>query len=74
MYGDWRKNKQRIFVTPETEIPPMPEVIIEYPDETAYHKSQVEIDEKIDALNDKIRDFSQKFTDKIQQLKDGQTG
>lgn len=25
-----------------------------YPDEAAYHKQQVEIDEKIDEMNDKI--------------------
>jgi hypothetical protein len=48
MYGDWRKPRARIFVTPETEVQPMPKKILECPDEAAYHKSQVEIDEKID--------------------------
>lgn len=69
MYGDWRKPRPRIFVTLETEIPEMPKKIIEVPDETAYHKGQIEIDEKIDALNDKIRDFSEKFSEKVANLK-----
>jgi hypothetical protein len=35
----------------------MPKKILEAPDESAYHKNQVEIDEKIDALNDKFREL-----------------
>lgn len=70
MYGDWRKGRKKIFVTPETEIPPMPKKIIEAPDEAAYHKGQVEIDEKNDALNDKIRELSERFNEKFNQLKE----
>jgi len=47
MYGDWRKPRPRIFVTLETVIPEKPKNIIEAPDETAYHKGQLELDEKI---------------------------
>jgi hypothetical protein len=54
-----------VFVTLETEIPPMPKKILEAPDESAYHKNQVEIDEKIDALNDKFRELSEKFNEKL---------
>jgi hypothetical protein len=32
----------------------MPKHILESPDEATYHKGQVEIDEKIEELNDKI--------------------
>ena len=39
MYGDWRKPRPKIFVTPETQVPPMPDSILEYPDEAAYHKA-----------------------------------
>ena len=74
MYGDWRKPRPRIFVTLETEVPVMPKDIIEMPDEIVYHKGQVEVDEKIDALNDKIRELSEKFTEKVQNLKDDQSG
>jgi hypothetical protein len=66
MYGEWRKSRHKIFVTPETEIPPMPSKVLDPPDDSAYHKSQVEIDEKIDALNDKIRELSERFNEKLQ--------
>ena len=72
MYGDWRKPRPKIFVTPETEIPPMPAQILDPPDESAYHKLQVEVDEKIDAINDKIRDLSERFNEKIKELKSDQ--
>lgn len=65
MYGEWRRPRPKIFVTPETEIPPMLKKILEFPDEATYHKTQVEIDEKIDALNDKIRDLGEKFNEKL---------
>jgi hypothetical protein len=45
-------------VTPETEIPPMPKPILESPDESAYHKSQADIDEKIESLIQKIVRYS----------------
>jgi len=38
MYGEWRKPRPKIYVTPETEIPPMPTKIIEQPDQAGYHK------------------------------------
>jgi hypothetical protein len=39
MYGDWRKQRNKIFVTPETEIPEMPKKVLEQPDDSSYHKS-----------------------------------
>ena len=65
MYGDWRKPRARIYVTLETDVPAMPTPVIENPDETDYHKNQLDIDLKIDALNDKIRDFSERFNEKL---------
>jgi hypothetical protein len=38
MSNDWKYKYEKIFVTPETEVPPMPAKILEFPDETAYHK------------------------------------
>lgn len=52
----------------------MPKDIIESPDEAEYHKNQVEIDEKIDSLNDKIRSLSERFNEKLTELREGQSG
>jgi hypothetical protein len=46
-----------VYVTLETVIPPLPKNPLEYPDETMYHKQQAEFDEKIDAINLKIKDL-----------------
>lgn len=43
----------------------MPQPLIPIPDETAYHKSQVEYEEKIASLNDKIRELGERFTEKV---------
>lgn len=48
-------------MTLETEIPPMPKKILEQPDETLYHKQQVELDEKIDAIIKKRNELAEKF-------------
>lgn len=29
MYGDWRRNRPKVFVTLETEIPEMPKKVLE---------------------------------------------
>ena len=52
--GYWRWQKNRVYVTLETVIPPMPTPLLESPDEATYHKAQADIDEKVDALNLKI--------------------
>ena len=49
-FGDWRRGSGKTFVTLETDIPAMPEKAITAPDEAAFHKKQVEIDEKIKAV------------------------
>ena len=35
-------------MTKDTEVPEMPKKVLQLPDEAAYHKSQVELEEKID--------------------------
>ncbi len=50
-HGSWRV-RPRIYVTPETEIPPMPKKVLELPDDSDYHKQQVAVDEKVEALNE----------------------
>ncbi len=64
--GYWRRPKgEKIYVTLETEIPPMPKIIIEYPDESAYHKAQADIDEKIDAIKLKSNELGDRFTERL---------
>ncbi len=43
----------------------MPKVIIEYPDESAYHKAQADIDEKIDAIKLKSNELGDRFTERL---------
>ena len=52
----------------------MPKNLVPLPDETAYHKAQVEFEEKIDSLNDKIRELGERFNEKVQLLKADQSG
>lgn len=70
--GYWRRpKKNKIHVTPETQIPAMPKIILEAPDSAAYHKAQADIDEKVDAINKKIKDLGEKFNERLAQLKSG---
>lgn len=50
--GDWRKGNGKTFITLETLIPDMPTgtELLNQPDETTFHKKQVEIEEKIKEL------------------------
>jgi hypothetical protein len=49
----------------ETVIPALPKNPLEYPDETVYHKQQAEFDEKIDAINLKIKDLAERFNERL---------
>ena len=51
-HGDWRKGYGKTFITLETIIPGMPSgtELLHQPDETTFHKKQVEIEEKIKDL------------------------
>lgn len=62
-FGDWRKGQGKTFVTLETEIPELPKNKIEAPDEAAFHKRQVEIDNKIKDLIKEMGDQKDKFSD-----------
>jgi hypothetical protein len=46
-FGDWRKGSGKTFVTIDTEIPDLPMKAFEVPDEVAFRKEQVEIEEKV---------------------------
>jgi hypothetical protein len=52
-------------ITLETVIPEIPKKLLEQPDESAYHKAQSEIDEKIDAITAKIKDLGERFTERL---------
>jgi hypothetical protein len=64
--GYWRRpKKEKIYVTLETVIPPLPKNPLEAPDETQYHKQQAELDEKIDVLTKKIKDLAERFNERL---------
>lgn len=64
--GYWRRpKKEKVYITLETVIPPLPKNPLEYPDETSYHKQQAELDEKIDAINIKIKDLAERFNERL---------
>lgn len=68
--GYWRYPKrEKIVITLETQIPDLPKKLLEQPDESAYHKLQAEVDEKIEAINAKVKDLGERFTERLQQLK-----
>lgn len=55
-------------MTPETEIPSAPKVLLEEPDDTEYHMAQVALDEEIEALNNTVTDTNKQFNDILAQL------
>lgn len=57
------------MITLDTAIPDLPKKLLEQPDETAYHKLQAEVDEKIEAINLKVKELGERFTERLQQLK-----
>mmetsp|Transcript_25153 Transcript_25153/g.38965 ORF Transcript_25153/g.38965 Transcript_25153/m.38965 type:complete len:377 (-) Transcript_25153:1212-2342(-) len=72
--GDWRKGSGKTFVTLETEIPPMPENILEKPNEEAFRKKLAEMSAKINDIHSGIEQKSAQFNDTLTKLKgEGQT-
>ena len=64
--GYWRyPNREKVVITAETVIPEIPKKLLEQPDESTYHKAQAEIDEKIDAVNTKIKELGERFTERL---------
>ena len=68
--GDWKKLRQKIFVTLETVIPEMPEQVVTAPDENAFHKKMAEISEKIKDLGGVISDKHNQFGELVEQKQD----
>lgn len=52
----------------------MPQKILEQPDQAAYHKGQVELDEKYDQFTSKIKELSDRFNEKLKSLREGVRG
>lgn len=68
--GDWKKLRQKIFVTLETVIPEMPETEVVAPDETAFLKKMAEISEKIKEMGGVISDKHNQFGELVEQKQD----
>lgn len=77
-HGDWRKGSGKTYVTLETEIPGAPDKLLQLPDEAAFHKKQVEVEEKIKeighTLEEKKTSFDEILDQKKSHLKAGDTG
>lgn len=73
-YGEWRRGTGKTFVTLETPIPELPEREIAAPDEAAFHKKQVEIENKIKETYKQMDDLKVKFSEGIEQKKAQRTG
>jgi hypothetical protein len=52
-------------ITLDTAIPDLPKKLLEQPDETAYHQLQAEVDEKIEAINLKVKELGERFTERL---------
>jgi uncharacterized coiled-coil DUF342 family protein len=68
-YGDWRKGSGKVFVTLETAIPELPKVEVTAPDEAAFHKRQVEIDDKIKDIIKGLEERKVKFFELVDHKK-----
>ena len=62
-YGEWRKPRPSVYVTLETEIPEMPEVTLEKPDEK-------ELQQKLKNLESKISDIGKSLEAKKSTFED----
>ena len=56
-FGEWRYNRNNLYVTMDTIIPSMPKKFLEEPDDAKYHLQVAAIDDQIDQLNDEFRDM-----------------
>ena len=63
-FGEWRKGSGKTYVTLETEIPKLEDSkALQAPDEAAFHKKQVEIEDKIKAIYELFNTRKTKFSE-----------
>ena len=43
--AEWRRRRNNLFVTEETQVPPMPKKVLEEPDDAQYHMKVAALDE-----------------------------
>lgn len=73
-FGEWRKRRNKLFVTMETIVPPMPTTILEEPDETKYLLEVEAVNEKISQLQDLIKEKNATLAVKFNDMSAGQKG
>lgn len=73
MAADWRRHNSDINIQPDTKIPEITVKLCE-PDDAAYHRNQIEIDERIDELNKDFSEAQIKYGETSQEMKGGQAG
>lgn len=74
MAAEWRYFKQEINITEETIIPKLPPKPLAEPDDQAFHKHQVECDEKVDAFYKELDDFGKEYRSLSLRMKDEEQG
>lgn len=74
MYGEWRKRgiNPKVYVTKDTIVPDKPKKILTEPDDVVYHMKIAEIDEKIEVLNEEIREVQARLKQDRNDMIDGQ--
>jgi uncharacterized small protein (DUF1192 family) len=74
MYGEWRKRgiNPKVYVTKDTIVPDKPKNILTEPDDVVYHMKIAEIDEKIEGLNEEIREVQARLKQDRNDMIDGQ--
>ena len=71
--GDWRLPQPSTYVTLDTVIPKLPKEVAQ-PDEAAFHKRTVELEDKIQALKKGQDDKQSQVQDLIDQKRDHRKG
>jgi len=67
-YGEWRR-LQSVYVTLETPIPELPAKEITTPDEAAFHKKQIDLENKIKDHYNNVNSLKEQFQELVDQKK-----
>lgn len=62
-FGEWRKLRPSVYVTLETEIPDMPENVLERPNEDEYQKNLKQLEGKIKDIGKSLEERKGTFDD-----------
>lgn len=72
--GEWRRQRNNLFVTMETIVPPVPKTLREEPDDSKYHLEVARMDAQIEELDGELQDLKAELHEKRTSLMDSQQG